>query len=182
MKYIKRNPRHFKVIKLKDGLSYYMLSEDLIETKIGLFNVLLYPTPKDYLETFQAMIYLSLCIEKAEFRKYSLVDFTGGAISNFALDNFEPINESSGKKTIITIMPRVFQLSNFGQKTIVPVVCEFRSVKKLLISLANFYSSNITPKIAIDPKPAIAKSSIRKDTDDYLEELLRKKRNNAAVK
>lgn len=182
IKYIKRNPRHFKVIKLNDGISYYLLSEDFVETKVGLFNALLYPAPKDYLDTFQAMIYLSLCIEKNEFRKYSLVDFTGGASSSFALDNFEPINDSSGKKTIITIKPRVFQISTFGQKTIVPVTCEFRSVKKILISLANLHTSNVTPKIINDPKPVIPKSSIRKDTDEYLEEVLRKKRSNATSK
>jgi hypothetical protein len=175
IKYIKRNPRHFKEVKLNNGTTYYVLSEDYIENKIGLFNVLLYPSPKDYLEIFHALIYLSLCIEKYEFRKYYLVDFLNGANDIFVLDNLEPINDFSSRKTIVTFEPRIYSISTFGLKTIVPKVCEFRSVKKILMGLSNLHQSNTIPKSINATDNSILVPLISKDVDDYFNELTKEK-------
>lgn len=173
--YISRNPKYFKRVKLSHGASYYILSEFYIEHKIGLFSVMMFPVPKENLEVFQALIYLSLCVDKAEFRKYNLVDFLNGANENFVLDNLEPFNDYLEKKTIITFNSRSFQLSSFGQKTLVPSTCKQRFMEKNLIELSNLCLANCSPKETVTPIIASASPLISKDVDDYFNEISNKK-------
>lgn len=180
--YISRNPKYFKRVKLGHGASYYILSEFYIEHKIGLFSVMMFPIPKDNLEVFQALIYLSLCVDKAEFRKYKLVDFLNGANENYVLDNLEPFNDYLEKKTIITFNSRAFQLSSFGQKTLVPSACEQRFMEKNLIELSNLCLSSYTSKDTVKPIISSVGPLISKDVEDYFKEISKKKQKESIKK
>jgi hypothetical protein len=175
--YISRNPKYFKLVKLEHGASYYVLSEFYIEYKIGLFSVVMFPAPKDNLEVFQALIYLSLCIEKTEFRNKSFIDFINSSNNQFVLDNLDPIGTQKGSGIVITFEPRVFTLASFGQKTFVPRVSKFRSVQKILIALANLHLSSNVVKNDNSIKPSSSKPAISKDVEEYFEKIFQEKKN-----